>query len=219
MLFRMYARWVERQRLPVRNHRSSAGRRGRHQKRHLHRHGRKRLWLPQGGTGRPPIGAHLPVQCQRQTAHIFCFGFRLSGTGPGNRNRYRRKRSARRCVPRQRRRRAACQQDQQCRAHHPPPDGHRGPVPAGEIPAPQRDLAMKVLKARLYDHGKAETGRAPAGNSRQQGRISPGAARSGPTCCTPTRWSRTTASTWMSATSTACWTATSTFYRGGAVVG
>ena len=73
-----------------------------------------------------------------------------------------------------------------------------------------RDSAMKVLKARLYDiKMKEQPGEARSDQRREEGdRAS--AARSAATCCTRISWSRITARRSRSATSTACSTATST---------
>ena len=73
-----------------------------------------------------------------------------------------------------------------------------------------RAEAMAMLRSKLARAGRA---RAPGGDRARSGarpRTSTSARRSAPTCCTPTRWSRTTAPTSRWATPTACSTATST---------
>ena len=73
-----------------------------------------------------------------------------------------------------------------------------------------KDSAMKVLKARLYDiKHEGEPGEAGSDQRREEGHRA-SAARSAATCCTRTRWSRITGRRSRSATSTACSTATST---------
>ena len=125
-------------------------------------------------------------------------------------DRDRRRRPAGRHLPRLRRRRPARQQDRLGGAHHPPADGHRRAVP-------ERALAVGQPRDRDGDAAlqadRAPGARAPGGDRRASAarrRTSTSARRSAPTCCTRTRWSRTTAPTSRSATPTACSTATST---------
>jgi hypothetical protein len=99
-------------------------------------------------------------------------------------------------LPRQRGRRAACQQNLQRRAHHPHAHGHRCSVPAGKIPAPQQRDGHESAEGPALPARTAEAGQRNAERCTTARRTSPGAARSAPMCCIPTRWSRTTASTW-----------------------
>ena len=112
-------------------------------------------------------------------------------------------------VPRRRRRRAARQQDGVRRAHPPHADRRRRRLPERAQPAPQPQDG----------HADAEgQAGAPRGGPSQRGRRRPlrreGRDRLGQpdplaTCCTRTRWSRTTAPTTRRATSRPCSTATS----------
>ena len=70
-----------------------------------------------------------------------------------------------------------------------------------------RDLAMKVLKARLYELEK-DKARKRTRWSWTRNRTSPGAARSAPMSCSPIASSRTTGPNMRKATWTPSWTAT-----------
>ena len=61
MLLRLYLRWAERRGNTRSKSPRRPRRRRRHQARDLHRQGPKRLRLAEGGSGHPPIGAHLAV--------------------------------------------------------------------------------------------------------------------------------------------------------------
>ena len=133
-----------------------------------------------------------------------------AGRRGGGRGRDRRRRPPDRHLPRLRRRRPARQQDRLGRADHAPADRHRRAVP-------ERALAVVEPRDRDGDAAlQADRGRgAPRARRRSRAsgarrRTSTSARRSAPTCCTRTRWSRTTAPTSRSATPTACSTATST---------
>ena len=86
------------------------------------------------------------------------------------------------------------------RPHHPHPDRDRGRLPAGA-------LAAQEPRDRL-EHAARPPLRARARGARRQGRprtrprrpTSAGATRSAPTCCSPTRWSRTCAPAMSSGT-------------------
>ena len=60
-----------------------------------------------------------------------------------------------------------------------------------------KDLAMKVLKSRLYQR-KSRSRMRKCRKCTTPRKISPGEVRSAPMCCIPTRWSRTTGSVWTS---------------------
>ena len=126
------------------------------------------------------------------------------------RRRDRRRRPPDRHLPGQRRRRPARQQDRLGGADHPQADRDRRPVPERALAVLQQgrgddDAALEAARAR--------GAKAPRGDRRENAarpRTSTSARRSAPTCCTRTRWSRTTAPTTRWATPRACSTATST---------
>jgi peptide chain release factor 2 len=72
-----------------------------------------------------------------------------------------------------------------------------------------RAMAMKILRARLFELEQRKK-RENWKSSARKKRISPGAVRSAPTSCIPTRWSRTIAPVSKSATPRRCWMAIST---------
>ena len=71
-----------------------------------------------------------------------------------------------------------------------------------------KDTAMKMLRAKLIEAEQRKREGAIAPRRAGRPRTWPGARRSAATCCTPTRWSRTTAPTWRRATPRVCSTAT-----------
>ena len=73
-----------------------------------------------------------------------------------------------------------------------------------------RETAMKMLRAKLAGAPRSASARRRSPRRRARRRTSTSARRSAPTCCTRTRWSRTTARTSRWATRSACSTATST---------
>ena len=126
------------------------------------------------------------------------------------RDRDQRGRPAGRHLPRLRRGRAARQQDRLGGAHHPPAHGHRRAVPERALAVLQPrdrdgDAAREAARAQ-----RARTRRRRSRARRARRRTSTSARRSAPTCCTRTRWSRTTARATRWATCSACSTATST---------
>ena len=70
-----------------------------------------------------------------------------------------------------------------------------------------RAMALKMLKASLYELEAAKREAAKTGTKRPRAK-SPGAARSAATCCSPISWSKTTAASTKPRTSRACSTAT-----------
>ena len=137
---------------------------------------------------------------RRQTSFA---GVEVSPGGRGHRRgRDRRRRPADRHVPRQRRRRPARQQDRLGRADHPQADRDRRAVPERALAIVQQgggddDAALQAARAR-----GAQAARGDRAGEAARPRTSTSALRSAPTCCTRTRWSRTTAPTSRWATPT-----------------
>ena len=73
-----------------------------------------------------------------------------------------------------------------------------------------KDTAMRDAAGRSCSSSRSSSAARRSPRRRARRRTWAGAPRSAPTCCTPTRWSRTTARTSRSATPSACSTATST---------
>ena len=90
------------------------------------------------------------------------------------------------------------------------PDGHRRPEPERALADPEqgeRDQGPQVAAARARARGE---GGGAAASSRASTSRPAGATRSGATCCTPTRWSRTCGPATRPATRPRSSTATST---------
>ena len=175
-------------RLRRRDGRGLRGRGGGHQVGHLPRAGRERLRAVLGREGRAPARAAVAVRRRPPAPHELRAG-RGEPAGRGRRRRRdRRERPADRDLPRLRRGRAAREQDRLGGADHAHPDEDRGPVP-------ERALAV-IQQADRDEAAEVEAGRAGgaprAARSwrarRARPRTSPGARRSAPTSCTPTRW-------------------------------
>ena len=117
---------------------------------------------------------------------------------------------AHRHLPRVRRRRPARQQDRLGGAHHPPAHRHRRRVPERALAAPQPgdgDADAEGARSTSWSSASARRRRRPSTTRRAR---SAGATRSAPTCCSPTRWSRTCAPASRPPTPRPCSTATST---------
>ena len=159
---------------------------------------------------RAPPGAHLAVQRPGQAPDRVRGAQGHAVPRRGARHRDRREGPAHRHLPLVGRRRPARQRDRLGRAHHPPADRHRGVVPERAQPAPEQGPG--------HADPQGQAGRAPATRSARPSSTASGAssgrsisaARSAPTCSSPTRWSRTCGPTTRPATSTGCSTAIST---------
>ena len=176
----------------------------------LHRPRRERLRPLRRRARRPPAGADLPLRLLGAPPHQLRPGRRRPAGRRGGRGRDRRRRPARRHLPRLRRRRPARQQDRLGGADHPPPDRRRRPVPERALADPEQGGGDAAAALEADRAGGAQTRRGRWPRSAARSRTSPGARRSAATSCTPTSGSRTTAPGTRPATPSACSTATST---------
>ena len=126
------------------------------------------------------------------------------------RGRDRRRRPARRHLPRLRGGRPARQQDRLGGADHPRAHRRRRPVPERALADAEQGGGDAAAALEADRAGGAQTLRRAGEGSAARSKTSPGDRRSAATCCTPTRWSRTTAPSTRSATCSGCSTATST---------
>ena len=193
MVLRMEMRWAETSWL---SGRAAGGERGRgsgHQVGHVPGVRRERLRAVRRRARRAPARSPVAVRLGPPPPDELRRGGGRAGREGHGRDRDRRGRPAGRHLPGLGRGRPARQQDRLGRADHPPADGHRRAVP---------ERALAVLQPRDGDGdaaGEAAGARASA-NARRRSRArrarrrtSTSARRSAPTCCTRTRWSRTTA--------------------------
>ena len=211
MLLRMEMRWAERRGFKVELVEASAGGGGRHQVGHRS----SRAARTPTGSSRAEKGVHRLVRISPFDApvappHELRAGGGLAARGRGHRRRDRRAGPPDRHLPRVGRRRPAREQDRLRGADHAPPERDRRAVPERALAVVEQgdrdgDAALEAARAR----GAASAARSSR-RRRARRRTSAGARRSAPTCCSPTRWSRTTARTTRWATRSACSTATST---------
>jgi len=82
---------------------------------------------------------------------------------------------------------AARQQNQQCGAHHPPSDGIVVQCQQEKSQHRNKDLAMKVLRARLHQREKQKQDEKLQEMHDSKEEIAWG-SQIAPTCCSPTRW-------------------------------
>ena len=177
---------------------------GRRAGRHQERDGRGRraagVRLAARRARRAPAGAHQPVRFAEPPPDDVRAGRGAAGGRRRRRDRARLGRDPRRHVPLAGRRRPARQQDRLGRPPHPPPDRHRRPEPERAQPDPEQGDGDQgpqgpAARARARGEGGRDPQRSRASTSRPAG-----ATRSGATCCTRTRWSRTCAPTTRPAT-------------------
>ena len=128
---------------------------------------------------------------RRQTS----FAGRRGGAGRGGqrRGRDRRRRPAGRHLPRLRRRRPARQQDRLGGADHAPADAGSSCSARTSARSPPTGRPRWRCCAPSCSSARSANARRRSRARRGRPRTSTSARRSAPTCCTPTRWSRTTA--------------------------
>ncbi len=144
-------------------------------------------WLKTEG-GRASPGAHLAVRLQRAPPYVVRQRQRLSGGRRPHQHRDQRSRRARRHVALRRGGRTARQQDRVGRAPHPHPDQHRRAVPERPLAAPQPRPGLGHAARQAVRARSSRSARRRRPPSRPPRPTSAGATRSGPTCCSPTRW-------------------------------
>ncbi len=152
MLLRMYTRWAERRRLKVEWIDDSAGDEAGIKSATIRGQRRRRLRLAEDRERRPPAGANLAVRLQRAAAHLLRLGRRLSRSiDDRSRSRSRTRTSA--STPTARPAPAASTSTSPT-----PPCASRICRPASSSPCQNersqhrnRAMAMKMLKARLYE--------------------------------------------------------------------
>ena len=208
MVLRMEMRWAESRGFQVELLEASAGEEAGIKSATFRVAGENAYGLFGAERGRAPPRAPLPVRLRPPPPDELRRRGGRAGRGGRRRDRDRRRRPAGGHLPRLRRRRPARQQDRLRGAHHPPPDGDRRAVPERALAVLQPrdrdgDAARQAARTRASANARR---RSPARRARR--RTSTSARRSAPTCCTPTRSSRTTARATRWATCSACSTGT-----------
>ena len=193
MLLRMYVRWARAAEVRRRSDRGDGGRRGRHQVGDDRGQGPQRPWLAEDRIGRAPAGAHLAVRLERPAAHELRLGLGLSGGRRPHPDRHQRERLPDRHLPRLGRRRPARQQDRIGGAHHPYSDRHRRRLPDRSARSTRTARPPGTCCAPGSTSASWRSARPRRRPTPPPRPTSAGATRSAPTCCSPTRWSRTCA--------------------------
>ena len=193
MVLRMEMRWAERRGFKVELLEASAGEEAGIKSATFRVAGENAYGLYGGREGRAPARAAVAVRLRQPPPDELRGRRGRAGRRGGRRDRDRRRRPAGRHLPRVGRGRPARQQDRLGGAHHAPADGHRRAVPerALAVVQPRDRDGDAALEADRAARSASARRRSRARGARR--RTSTSARRSAPTCCTRTRWSRTTA--------------------------
>ena len=169
------------------------GRGGRHQVGDLPRSRRERLRAVRRREGRAPAGAAVAVRLGPPPPDELRGRRGRAGRRGHRRGRDRRRRPAGRHLPRLGRRRPARQQDRLGGAHHAPADAGSSCSARTSARSPPTARPRWRCCARSCSSARSASARRRSRARRARRRTSTSARRSAPTCCTRTRWSRTTA--------------------------
>ena len=191
MLLRMYLRWAERHRFQTEILDQQEGEQAGLKSVTVEVNGRARLRLAARRARRPPPRPDQPVRLAEPAPDDVR---PRRGPARGRRRRRDRARLGRdpgRHVPLAGRRRPARQQDRLGRPPDPPADRHRRPEPERAVARPRTRRWRSRSSRRASSSGRSRRRRPRSASSRASTSRPAGATRSGATCCTPTRWSRT----------------------------
>ncbi len=210
MLLRMYLRWAQKRGFDVEMAEASEGEEAGLKSATFLARGENAYGLFSAEKGVHRLVRLSPFDAAHRRHTSFAL-VEVSPAGRGRRGRRdRRRRPAHRDLPRLRRRRPAREQDRLGGAHHAHPDEDRRAVPERALAVVQQADGDDAAASRSWSSCRSASAARSWRARRARPRTSPGARRSAPTCCTPTRWSRTTARATRWATPSGCWTATST---------
>ena len=152
MLLRMYLRWAERSGFEVELLDRQDGEEAGIKSATIGGARGLRLRLPQGRERRPPPGAHQPVRLAEPPPHLLRLGVRLPRDRRRRRDRHRRQGPARRHLPRPPAPAASTSTRPSRRSASPTcPPASSSPARTSAARTRTASMAMKILRARLYD--------------------------------------------------------------------
>ena len=210
MLLRMYTRWAERRKFKVEVLEMHDGEEAGIKSATLLIKGHNAYGWLKTESGVHRLVRISPYDSQCAPPHLVRQRLGLSGGRRFDRDRRQRIRCAHRHLPLVGLGRPARQHHRFGGAHHASGDRHRGRLPGRALAAQEQgqglgDAALAALRGRTEEaRGRGQRRPKPPRPT------SAGATRSAPTCCSPTRWSRTCAPASKARARRTCWTAIST---------